>query len=463
MYRSCCLFIAAATAVAFQSTPAQAQQAPSLLPLPPVQTEQLANHSYSSRYQVASDNVVSPTAYFDKNKKNKPQPAQAKPMDPPAPVASEYEAPSVYDQAMSSNWGEDCSSNIQNSCGCCSRWFGGVYGLYMTRDHGDEYLLSCDDGATARLLTTHDADMDWAGGAEVRFGRTICGGAYAWEVVYWGLYPDGDGSEANVLWNDPRITNQLGTHLSLDNLDRGDGLGSVDTLVTGAERHMVRRDFEFHNVEINFINLGTCGCACYGSCGGCDSGCGCGPRYNLSTSAGVRFMKLDESMQFASDAVDTSFGTDLANENYYDVETQNFLVGVQLGSRGDVQWTDSFSTFAGINFGLYGNHIRQEQRVYNGLGQVASVNNGIYDGTAYDIVESKADVAFLGEARIGVAYQLSNSWQLTAGYRAVARTGVALATEQIPVNFHDMDEARRINSNGSMILHGAFFGAEAKF
>ncbi|MCA9245763.1 MAG: BBP7 family outer membrane beta-barrel protein [Planctomycetales bacterium] len=455
MYRTCCLLVAAATAVALYTAPAQAQQAPSLLPLPQVHT-----NSFSS-----TQTSVHPISYFEKGKKDKKK--ADKPMDMPPPVAVEQDPPSVYEQAMSSNWGGDCASCLPSACADYGYWFGGVYGLYMTRDHSNDLVISCDDAATNVLISTQDADMGWEGGTEVRFGRTFCGGQYAWEAVYWGIYPDGDGSEANVFWTDPRVTNQLGTHLSLDNLDRGDALGSVDTLVVGAERHKIRRDYEFHNVEINLLNLGTCGC--YAPCGGCnmgcDAGCGgcCAPRYNLSTFAGVRFMKLDESFQFASDAVDTSFGTDLANENYYDVETQNFLIGVQLGSRGDLRWTDRFSTFGAINLGLYGNHMRQEQRVYNGLGQVATVNNGYYDGAAYDIVETKNDVAFLGEARLGVSYQLSNCWQLTAGYRAVALTGVALATEQIPVNFHDLDEARRINSNGSMILHGAFFGAEAKF
>ena len=64
----------------------------------------------------------------------------------------------------------------------------------------------------------------------------------------------------------------------------------------------------------------------------------------------------------------------------------------------------------------------------------------------------------MGEADLGLGYQLSSSVRLTIGYRLIGVTGVALAPDQIPYNFTDANELRRINSNGSLLLHGVYGG-----
>jgi hypothetical protein len=50
-----------------------------------------------------------------------------------------------------------------------------------------------------------------------------------------------------------------------------------------------------------------------------------------------------------------------------------------------------------------------------------------------------------------------------AAYRAMSVTGVAFTTEQVPVNMGDLQGARNIDSNGSLILHGIQVGAEYRF
>ena len=58
----------------------------------------------------------------------------------------------------------------------------------------------------------------------------------------------------------------------------------------------------------------------------------------------------------------------------------------------------------------------------------------------------------------GLIYLLTNSCRATIGYRLIGVTGVALVPDQIPVNFTDVNQIERINSNGSLLLHGFYGG-----
>jgi hypothetical protein len=113
-----------------------------------------------------------------------------------------------------------------------------------------------------------------------------------------------------------------------------------------------------------------------------------------------------------------------------------------------------------VKFGLYGNHITHHSQVLRGDGTYATVNNGPYEDEEFNIRSTKNDVAFVGEARLGFNYQFSEHWRASAAYRAVALTGVALAPNQIPDSFGDLGSVADIDSNGSLILHGAQFGLE---
>ena len=75
----------------------------------------------------------------------------------------------------------------------------------------------------------------------------------------------------------------------------------------------------------------------------------------------------------------------------------------------------------------------------------------------------KDDVSFLAELDLGLAYQLTRHWSIYGGYRAVAVTGLALADNQIPFFLVDYPAYADIETNGSLILHGAMFGVLFQF
>ena len=108
----------------------------------------------------------------------------------------------------------------------------------------------------------------------------------------------------------------------------------------------------------------------------------------------------------------------------------------------------------------YANHITHHSFVGGGSG-AAFVNDPTspYNGRQFNINSSKDDIAIVGELDFGVNWQVSSRWSTQLGYRAVAIAGMGLATNQIPHNFSDIGGVEDIDSNGHMILHGAYLNA----
>ena len=69
----------------------------------------------------------------------------------------------------------------------------------------------------------------------------------------------------------------------------------------------------------------------------------------------------------------------------------------------------------------------------------------------------------MGEFKVGLIMQLSERLRGNVGYRALGVGGVALAEDQIPLNFTDSGLLQRSRTNGNLLLHGLYFGAEACF
>jgi hypothetical protein len=102
--------------------------------------------------------------------------------------------------------------------------------------------------------------------------------------------------------------------------------------------------------------------------------------------------------------------------------------------------------------------MEHHSRIYNANG-VAIVGPGNpLAGQAYDIPSNKTVAAFIGELDLGMAYRFAPRWSATLGYRAIAISGLAYATEQIPGNLADLPGVESIDNNANMILHGAYAG-----
>src|SRR5690606_16685749 len=182
--------------------------------------------------------------------------------------------------------------------------------------------------------------------------------------------------------------------------------------------------YEAHNIELNLLG-NTCRAAC-------------DPGLHLSWLAGVRYLRFDDGFEYATDQADTEFNYD-PMEMFYDVDVENHLIGFQIGGRADYQAFRRARMFAATSVGIYGNHINHRTELYganpaDGHAYVSTPGHP-FENSQICVSSSKDDVAFIGELRAGLDYQLSPCWSATLGYRVVGISGVALSTEQIPVDY----------------------------
>jgi hypothetical protein len=332
----------------------------------------------------------------------------------------------------------------------------------MTRDDSNNEWLSneCGCNNVPGVLGTNAAAMEWQPGTEIEFGKFFCNGVWGIGAGYWGLYSD--QQEASVL-RSSLSGGTLMSPLDFDSLELP--LDNIGDWYDAALVHRVRRNYEFHNVELNAFWRPCGGCGMSGGCGDCSTGgCGtcCSSPFTFTALAGVRFFRMDEGFQFSSDDVDTTFDGD-TGELHYNIDTENNLVGFQLGCRGDYCVGCRWSFFGDVKFGVFGNYMTQRQSLRDGTGALAYVDGGANDGELYNLNSHDSDVAMMGELRLGVGYQICRCWRATLGWRAVGVSGVALTTNQIPHDFSNLDSASTIHRNGNLILHGMQAGLEANF
>lgn len=372
-------------------------------------------------------------------------------------------------------------------------------------------------------LFTADANDSGMWGAEVRFGSTFgcdpcnCMQPYAWEVGYWGLDNDGGDAYMNVpgtVANGyPQRIYTLHNHEGLMTDRDGSGMpgyanrpiyeddgnpadGDIyanDTRILGIR---VRQRFTAQNLELNFWRFGTptaVGCGA-GGCApsACDTGCdpcgsgyagygACAPsrpprRFFINGVCGVRYLRIDDDfgMDWQFTTVD---GTGMPNAgepaNYMPMldtdnnmlfstyQADNELVGFQLGSSMNWLCGCRWNFFADTNFGIYGNNASVYKRVYGGGGSMVTFAE---DGMPAAVNGSETSLAYVGELRAGVGYQVTCNCRITAAYRFIGIGGVALGVEEYQnTNWANSEYASHIDTNNSIILHGLQTGVEYKF
>ncbi len=369
-----------------------------------------------------------------------------------------------------SSWG-DCPVVATAPVRCGPTWFGGIYGLIMNRDDENQQFYLVDPTvANCGCLSSHDADMEWAGGYELRLGRTFCQGAWGVEYVYWQIFPNGQRATATG----PGLTGTIDYQDVFLTQSGGDDTAANLFTNGNVAYASLQRDWEFQNIEINllsrplyagcgFFGGGGCGSCCGAGVGGCGGPCGgsCAPpRLRIGWLFGVRYFRFDESWRLTYDNFDNVIdGANPDTEFDHYVGMDNNLLGGQLGLNLDYYVTRSVQLEVGTKFGLLGNRMTQNQQVFNDFGYGYVIPGAPEE---LNIRSDKTDVAFLGEFRAGLAYKVNCNWRITGGYRAIALSGVALATNQLPFgrSFTNLTSISDIDRNGDLILHGAYGGIE---
>jgi len=381
--------------------------------------------------------------------------------------------------------GKHCATGSCSLDGCydnCAprrQWFGGVYGLLMERVNcgcrplafetmdrtpTDHYYPN--DGEVA--IWSGDLDIDFQGGAEVRLGSTFlwgmdpcnpCNPRWAWEVAYWGLVED---SRTRSLYDDMPLTgDRIGSMLRYNGLeaDFGGGFRPMNDYFAnwdggdlGISELHYRSTFTAQNLEFNLLRLPS-----LVSC----SPCGGKPRYQVTTLAGIRFMRFDEGFLSYTGFEWSDGGTPpmSTGDDYlaYNLDVTNKLVGFQLGANGiyHLGQAGKWSVYCNSTAGIFDNRITLRRWADGGMVQYAN-----WDQEDLNARYSKNNVAFVGEARVGLSYQWNCHCRLTAGWRALGVTGVGLALDQHVDTYYTPGQSGIVDCNGSIFLHGLQTGVE---
>ena len=320
--------------------------------------------------------------------------------------------------------------------GQSANWVLGTRALFFTRSNESGVPLTRND--LGDVLWSNDNSYGTMQGGEVSLTRRSCSNR-GLEFRYWGLFPS---SRESFIY--PPM---LDTYLTgFNDYVIAPGAVNLADVYNNADSNFIIRRNRFHNAEVNFLrNVGVF-----------ESPLGRSSSYEWL--GGFRWFQFDEDFRFtAMSATLDPMRVD------YDLQTRNTLLGFQLGGRNEICLTERFSLIGGTRFGIFNNRVRARQMISNGTGEFAYLAGGTPGVDDFNFRSSEDRLALLGELDLGVAYRFHQNVRLNVGYRVLGINGVALAPNQIPRNFTNVNEINRINADSSLILGGAYGGLDFAF
>ena len=316
------------------------------------------------------------------------------------------------------------------------RWFAGANGLVMTRTlpSGAATMLP-RPGATQ--LSTGAAGATWPGGVDLHLGRWFGDRQHhAVEFIYWGVYNIGSSAAAV---SPPAINAipQAGLGVTVGTTQ------AADYLVNASAQQISRSDV-VNDIEINWVySLWD------------------RPEFlprerqvNLMWLAGFRFFEVWDALTLTTTAGNPALGAlDLG------VATNNNLFGGQVGAKFDWRFLPRLRFTAVPKFMLAGNAITNTTTLTDAAGTAA-----VFAGGAPVNVHSTLGVfSWLGSVDTGLAWDVTDNWTLSMGYRVVGVGNIAQADGQWPTLITTPASLSGISAGSSTIVHGGFAGFEGRY
>ena len=180
-------------------------------------------------------------------------------------------------------------------------------------------------------------------------------------------------------------------------------------------------------------------------------------KVQVVTSHGFRWFQFEDSIDFAFD-VDGRAGF-TANDIYDTTSTENDLFGYQFGSRLIYCLHNRVNLNVGGKFGVYGN--RAEFRHRLGTQDQAAYLSAMPD-LEIDYVTKDTVLSTLGEFDLGLGVRCTNAWTVRGGYRVIGVTGLASA-DNYSRDYSSEASASALHADTSLVLHGAYVGADFNF
>lgn len=291
--------------------------------------------------------------------------------------------------------------------------------LIMGRDNQSfNRPLIIDDVSNATLLSTQNLQFPFGPGVRTFYGQ-VGPDDRGWEVGYFGLY--GQTAMATVAGDESLLLPRpLGPEMDPD----GGDLATIrySSVINSAEANM------FHHFD----------------------------RWNTYRDAwlevdwltGFRYIGVEESANIGVVCCD---GTGFPG---YGVNTQNNMFGGQIGGRARLNW-QRWALEGWGKAGILGNVQRQWQQ------PVVDFDGNVIRGATSS---SGTTAGMVADLNISAIYRLTDVWGIRAGYNTIWLGGVALAPNQFDfVAAGAPGAGTLLQPNGSVFLHGANLGLEARW
>ncbi len=323
------------------------------------------------------------------------------------------------------NW-EMCRAWPPSTNGFAPNWYARGEMLGLFRHNYDSFPMATVGPSGPVALSTSDFRADFRAGVRALVGKSLSDW-YRVEVSYIGSY---DWTDIAAVRND-------------DDNDQ-DGVGNLYTPFTnfGDPDGQVGLDYNrlaaislrsrLDNGELNLrrrllMRPGS---------------------YETSFLIGARYLEISE--QFTYETL-SGLPDPLDRINQYGSDTNNEMIGIQIGLEGQFLVQPRMWVDCEIKGGIFQNHasLRREFTVAEVGGDSASIF------TSDDVDRT----SFVGDISLQFNYHFAPAWTFTAGYNVIWVTGVALGAN----NFED-DIAllalgpAYIDHGGQLVYHGPSFG-----
>ena len=361
-----------------------------------------------------------------------------------------------YSQELLEVPSEELSRNNCFGCGdpqlvpsSCWQWFIEPMGLVMGRNDPNRVWFTYQSNNNANeLMNGQDARTSWQGGWEMTIRRTFACDNWRLEATYWGLarmegnaavtHPDFVSSTlifTDVVYADPSIP------------------GLPEDLFFGAYEQRLWRTNEIHNVEVNLVRHRIPWE---------------GHRLGIDWLAGIRYFRFDERLTYGSRIHEGAWGANPEEEGFLSDRIENNLIGVQLGFDMHYPIGKCLEFVCTPKIGLYNNHIHNRFDAYRGDGEIFAPNPNPPVGDPvpgrYPVISSDDRFAVLSQLDARIQWHVTPRWNVYLGYRLVCVSEIGLADAQFPPYVVDIvDSIAHIDSNGDLLLHGAFAGMSIAF
>ncbi|MFM8985174.1 MAG: hypothetical protein ACKONH_03810 [Planctomycetia bacterium] len=301
--------------------------------------------------------------------------------------------------------------------------------VFLQRDNQSTDQPLVISGSTA-LITTHQLTFATQPGLRAFFGAVNECDA-GWEVGYLGV------------WNMFASSMIAGP----DTLQAPDPLALL--VPEFNDRGLARATYAstLNSAEISVFSRADDGGYCRGAAAPWQR-CAGYSRGTFDWLAGVRWAGLDESASLIfSGGGNPALGS-------YSLRSTTNLFGGQVGGRGRMEWERwAFEGWAKV--ALCGSAMSQSQ--------APIVNAAEPDPPVRPARHAfEGGVGFIGDLNATLAYRLTDTWALRAGYNLVWLTGVALAPTQFDFG-RESTSGSGLNGGAGVFLHGANLGLEARW